>query len=180
MSLCKAPTCEREHFAKGYCYSHYHRLWKSGRANEHIPIQSMDTAERFQQWITFDKESGCWLWQGTLDRDGYARFQYGRGHRWAYQHFVGSIPQGLELDHLCRVRHCVNPEHLEPVTTRTNQLRGNGVSGINARKTHCKRGHPFNEVNTYIRPDGHRDCRTCRRTALKQSEDRRRRLVASN
>lgn len=161
MRVCDSSVCDRKHFAKGFCYSHYHRLWKSRRANAHIPIQETDTVKRFWQWV-YQTQDGCWIWQGTLDPDGYPRFNYGRGHRWSYEHFIDSIPKGLEIDHLCRNRACVNPEHLEAVTTKENQLRGDSVSGINARKVRCKRGHPFDEVNTYLTPDGRRQCRTCR------------------
>ena len=68
-------------------------------------------------------------------------------HRIGYEQLVGPIPKGLELDHLCRVRHCVNPDHLEPVTHKENTLRGSCPAAVNARKTHCKRGHPLTDDN---------------------------------
>lgn len=114
-----------------------------------------------------DKDSGdCWLWTGRLNWAGYASFWFDgrtvKAHRWSYQHHVGPIPDGMQLDHLCRVRHCVNPEHLEPVTNRENSLRGIGPTAINAAKTHCKRGHEFTPENTYRDAKG-RMCRACKK-----------------
>ena len=99
-------------------------------------------------------ESGCWDWQAGRDRHGYGTFYVAgarsiiRAHRFAYEYWIGQIPQHLELDHLCRNRICVNPDHLEPVTQRENALRGVGWAGQNARKTHCPQGHPYDEENT--------------------------------
>jgi integrase len=117
-------------------------------------------------------EAGCWIWQRTIDKAGYGRIHYqpwGRPmevmtHRAAYREFVGPIPRGLQLDHLCRVRPCCNPEHLEPVTPLENLERAVGVpSMLNRAKTHCPRGHEYDAVNTYIGPSsGKRYCRTCR------------------
>lgn len=81
-------------------------------------------------------------------------------HRYSYERAEGPVPAGLELDHLCRVRSCVNPEHLEPVTHRENMRRGSGWSGRHAQKAMCKSGHPFDEANTYWRRGG-RACRAC-------------------
>ena len=82
--------------------------------------------------------------------------------RVAYEMVVGPIPDGLQIDHLCRVRNCVNPDHLEPVTPRENTMRGYSIQAQNARKTHCIHGHPF-EGNTYARPDGNRECAVCKK-----------------
>ena len=114
----------------------------------------------------------CWLWIAGLQTDGYGIFRIKKpkwrwavAHRWSYENFRGAIPFGLTLDHLCRVRLCVNPQHLEPVTNRENILRGIGVTAKNARKTHCKRGHSFDEENIYHRPGKNgRACRMCRKT----------------
>ena len=110
---------------------------------------------------------GCWLWTGHLNNKGYGKFSEDwrikvYAHRWAYQRFVGPIPDGLQIDHLCRNRACVNPAHLEAVTPRVNQRRS---PLCRAHKTHCVNGHPFDEVNTYVRSDGSRQCRTCRRAS---------------
>jgi hypothetical protein len=126
-------------------------------------------AERF--WAKVDKTDSCWIWTAGTDRKGYGVFNapgaYSTraAHRIAYMLTVGEIAAGMDLDHLCRVPACVNPEHLEPVTRRENVLRGVGVSAQRARQTHCKRGHEFTPENTRVsktRP-GSRSCRTCRR-----------------
>lgn len=111
---------------------------------------------------------GCWEWTGdTKSQHGYGLvFWKGhntRVHRVVYELLIGSIPDGLTIDHLCRVRHCVNPTHLEPVTGRENTLRGFGHTAVNARKTHCIHGHPFTPENTHhysSRPKA-RICRAC-------------------
>jgi hypothetical protein len=112
-----------------------------------------------------DRSGECWLWTAALDRHGYAEIKVGKrhhlAHRVAYELFVGAIPDDLVIDHKCRVRHCLNPEHLEPVTNRENILRGVGPAAKNAAKTHCPQGHPYDEANTIIRPHGSRRCRAC-------------------
>lgn len=127
--------------------------------------------ERF--WDKVKKTETCWLWTAALSLDGYGRFQLDGGprlaHRVAYQLQVGPIPEGLQLDHLCRVRNCVNPAHLEPVSHQENCARG-----INAQteKTSCPRGHKYVTENTYIDPRGWRGCRECRRRSRREFEAR--------
>lgn len=110
---------------------------------------------------------GCWLWTASAHSWGHGQFQTGTtmalAHRWFYSQVVGPVPADLDLDHLCRNPRCVNPDHLEPVTRRVNTLRGNGPTAVNARKTHCHRGHEFASDNLYIRPNGKRECRACAR-----------------
>lgn len=134
--------------------------------------------ERILSSIRVD-ENGCWRWQKYVKRNGYGQMgvpgqssQY--AHRVAYATFVGPIPEGLQIDHLCRVRDCCNPAHLEPVRGRTNVLRGVGFAAQHARVDKCPAGHLYDDENTYVRPirDG-RDCRTCRREAARQSQARR-------
>jgi len=120
---------------------------------------------------TPEPNSGCWLWTGHVDRAGYGQARQGArtrpAHIVVWEVEVGRpVCDGMELDHLCRVRCCVNPRHLEQVTHQENMRRGGGFAGINARKTHCVRGHPFDAENTETRlnRNGHqrRDCRACR------------------
>lgn len=121
--------------------------------------------ERFRKFYSIDSETGCWLWNGHKCRLGYGFFTDQRAvkaHRFAYQHFRGPIPEGLVLDHLCKIRHCVNPTRLEAVPQKTNVLRGVGPSAINARKTHCIRGHPLSGDNLYLMRSGKRNCKACR------------------
>jgi hypothetical protein len=111
-------------------------------------------------------DTGCWFWAGAKTHNGYGVFNDGgwvRAHRWAYEHFIAPIPSELTIDHLCRIPSCVNPTHLEPVTVRENTLRSPvAPTAVNARKTHCKRGHPFDQMNTLVRLTG-RGCKTCLR-----------------
>lgn len=112
-------------------------------------------------------EGNCWMWTGCA-RGGmnaesrYGGYREGYAHRFAYETLVGPIPEDLEIDHLCRVRFCVRPDHMEPVTHAENGRRGESVFGANARKTHCDSGHEFTADNTIIDPRG-RKCRECKR-----------------
>ncbi len=111
-----------------------------------------------------DPETECWEWAGTRFRGygmiGVRGLENRRAHRVSYETFVGPIPDGLTIDHLCRNRGCVNPAHLEPVTNKVNVLRGVGPTAVNARKTHCCRGHEFTPENTLL-SSGRRYCRAC-------------------
>jgi hypothetical protein len=108
----------------------------------------------------------CWTWTACMNRAGYGLFSDGRvylAHRWSFEEFVGPIPNGLVIDHLCRTRACVNPAHMQTVTPRTNILRGVGAGALNAAKTHCPKGHPYDEVNTLYQGIDGRRCATCQR-----------------
>lgn len=114
-------------------------------------------------------DSGCWEWTGRLDTFGYGQVDWPNSkkaqsaHRAIYKHLIGEIPEGMELDHLCRNRRCANPAHLEPVTHRENCRRG--LKGI--LRTHCKLGHELTPENTYVQPKtGQRHCRKCKRATL--------------
>lgn len=120
--------------------------------------------------IRISTESGCWRWTGRTSPlygkllvrvEGITVQRY--AHRVVYEMFRGPIPDGLTIDHLCRNPPCVNPWHLEPVTQGVNTLRGNAVSAVNLRKTHCLRGHPLFGDNVYWRRDrpGTRQCKAC-------------------
>jgi hypothetical protein len=126
------------------------------------------------EWIkskVVTSETGCWLWTGCKSPEGYANYYNVKVHRLTFTAANGPIPTGLHIDHLCRVRHCVNPAHLEAVTCRENLRRGEGFQGVNVRKTHCTRGHALAGSNLRIRvgvaPNGatyeSRICRACSR-----------------
>lgn len=119
----------------------------------------------------------CWIWTGYCSKKGYGAMPVdgrARGtHRLAYELLVGPIPDGLQIDHLCRVPACCNPAHLEAVTSRENTVRGVSHNGL---KTHCKHGHPFDAANTYVTRRGKRWCRACgkerkasKRTQIKET-----------
>lgn len=127
------------------------------------PARSMEWIVRHR--VAFEPMTGCWLWTGRLSPDGYARL-YVRGkdryvHRLLYEEIHGPMLLGRQTDHLCRTRCCVNPDHVEPVTQKENILRGTSPPAVQARQTHCKRGHPFTPENTY-QGRRHRNCRICR------------------
>ena len=137
------------------------------------PGQVRPIADRLLDLVE-ESETGCWLYTGRVLRHGYGQIEVRQGvgrssrkrvsaHRLSYETFVGPIPEGLTLDHLCRVRHCINPAHLEPVTRRENTLRGVGPSALNAVKTSCHRGHAFTPENTRWCADGSRRCYECQR-----------------
>jgi hypothetical protein len=113
------------------------------------------------------KGDGCWEWIAGKNIGGYGQFWNGErivmAHRFAYEAWVGPIPEGLVIDHLCRNRSCVNPRHMEPVEHRTNTLRGIGPTAINARIDACPHGHPYTPANTIILSDKKRRCRMCKR-----------------
>lgn len=109
---------------------------------------------------------GCWQWIGRISSDGYGTIDTHRKRAYAHRYglkFLLAVPDGMCADHLCRNRSCVNPAHLEIVTNRENVLRGVGTSAVNARKTHCYKGHEFTEENTHRPRPNARSCRACQR-----------------
>lgn len=109
-------------------------------------------------------------------KQGYGKLKWEgkviHAHRVSYELFIGKIPNGLQIDHLCRNTSCVNPFHLEAVTAKENILRGDSLSAKNARKTSCKNGHKFSKENTIIRKEGGRACRTCDKLKWKKRTHR--------
>lgn len=165
-AICSIEGCDTSPtVGRGWCRRHYQRWWKNGDPEfvatnvRHGPLPT-PAIDRFQERYVED-ERGCWIWQKRLDKDGYGaividRMRF-RAHRFAYEWFVGPVPVGLVLDHLCRVTSCVNPHHLEPVTSGENTRRG---VNHHASRTHCPQGHPYEGANLII--DGtSRKCRTC-------------------
>lgn len=130
------------------------------------------TRARFEAKI-LPRESGCWEWSaGHFKATGYALFcmkcpdgkwRPTTAHRISHELYIGPIPEGLVIDHLCRNHGCVNPAHLEAVTTRVNLARGMAPSAIAVRENCCARGHEYTPENTHVRPNGKRECRECTR-----------------
>lgn len=130
-----------------------------------------DVNLRTRRLIVVDAATDCWLWTGS-QRNGYGRSTRRSGkHRELYERSRGPVPPGMELDHLCRVRRCVNPQHLEPVLRLENIRRS---PNHNTNKAHCAAGHPYDAANTYYRPDRKgRDCRCCNLAAVQRYQARR-------
>lgn len=129
--------------------------------------------ERFFEKVEVQR-NGCWLWSAGTAGEGYGYFYAGRSragehgrvyaHRWAYEHLVGPIPDGLVVDHFCFTRRCVNPDHLSLVPQLVNVRHGRG----NGKQTHCPHGHPYSGANLYVPPKGGRVCRMCRSESLRK------------
>lgn len=171
------------------------RVRRRTAANARTSMRGMSAAAKLG--LLVDRSGGpdaCWPWLGNTDRHGYGRLPFGskRGlaHRVAYELAIGAIPDGQQLDHTCHTndkaclggstcphRRCVNPAHLEPVTSVENTRRGgalgNGLAAVNRRKTECKHGHPFDAANTRYRPGG-RTCRACARRSANAHLERKR------
>lgn len=136
----------------------------------------METHDRFLTKL--EKKDGHWMWLGKLCR-GYGTFwangKTNRVHRYSYEFYKEPIPKGMVIDHLCRIRNCVNPQHLEVVTNKENVLRGTGPSAKHARKTHCVNGHPLSGSNLGVSKNG----RYCRldNTEAKRRERKRNRIL---
>lgn len=152
----------------GMCTAHYQRHVKLYRPERATKVTGTNE-ERFYFYLHKGAEGGCWIWGGALNDGGYGVFRLSgsdgamtRVHRFAYELLVGPIPEGLELDHTCRIHPCANPAHLEPTTQKVNTLRGVSPMAENARKKKCPQGHLYDEANTYVGADGHRQCLTCR------------------
>lgn len=133
--------------------------------------------EKLEARIERDPNSGCWLWSGNIKKSGYgyvwlSATKRACAHRYVYELHRGPVPDGLQLDHLCRTRCCVNPNHLEPVTARENARRGETGNHLRSR-THCPQGHPYDDVNTRYTMVGSRMCRECVRIQGRQRVQRR-------
>jgi hypothetical protein len=129
----------------------------------------VNISEVIDKWTMPIPHSGCWLWMRAISTHGYAKGSLNGKvrdlHRPVYEALVGRIPTGLHIDHLCRVRHCLNPAHMEPVFQRINTLRGIAPPAEHSKQTECVHGHVFDFENTYVYWDNegfHRSCRACR------------------
>lgn len=160
---CSVGGCSTPPESRGWCHGHFEQ-WRRTGVVPTVPILRTPE-ERFNAKV--DRTGSCWLWTGATAGGGrYGSFQYEgrvqRAHVVAWLLAGRTVPDGLVLDHLCRTTLCVNPDHLEPVSQRENVLRGTAPTSANARKTHCRRGHPLSGDNLYVEANGGRRCRACR------------------
>ncbi|MFG2677063.1 HNH endonuclease signature motif containing protein [Streptomyces sp. NPDC048445] len=181
--LCAVEGCPNPRAAAshGLCQKHLYRKRRYGDPLVVQQIQNGDLKARLTRLIDRRAPEECWPWTGAVSKRGYAytkgtesRDSHALAHRLVYETFVGPIPDGLTIDHLCHRaeeckggfgcphRRCCNPSHLAPEDSVANTMRGNSPSAINARKTHCQNGHAFNAVNTSVSRTGKRTCRPCR------------------
>jgi len=158
--------------------SENYNLWKERLSLANTgKIRSLETKQKISDskkrdaiprfWEKVEKTTTCWNWIAFKDKDGYGKFkptitECVRAHRFSYELIKGEIPEGLQLDHICKNKACVNPAHLEIVTCDENIKRAdNQLTTINSKKTHCPLGHPLSDHNLYINCRGRRECRTC-------------------
>lgn len=184
---CSFGDCEKPLFnlKRQLCAMHYARLLRNGSPESVRKVYSRGTTEeRFHRY--FKVEGDCWIWIGGLGNDGYAGIKDGDkrvgAHRWAYEFYIGPIPEGMYLDHFkCGRTDCVNPNHVRPVTPRENVLRSDtSPTALNLAKQFCKRGHPLDEENTYTRPNGNRQCRACNNARMRASNAQKRVMSLSD
>lgn len=195
---CTIDGCESTHrIRRGWCNAHYLRWLRHGDPLEGNPsprpVREFDHASaaadgepvnRYGQTLRgillshVVYEGECWVMNVSLTSNGYAQVMFNKksalAHRASYEIHIGPIPDGAVIDHLCRNRACVNPSHLEPVTTFENNARGEGVTRLNLAKMRCPRGHPYDAENTYE----HKGKRYCRECVRSRSRDRQRRIRA--
>lgn len=171
--LCLVGGCDKPTVGQGLCRKHYQRNWKHGDPSINLrPEMEQTLEERF--WAKVNKDGPipgycphlgpCWLWEASCSLDGYGQIGvYGslvRAHRFSYELMCEPIPDGLEIDHLCRVRACVNPAHLQPVTSQVNAHRG-ADARIIERGGKCAKGHDMTRDNIYWKANRRPMCRTC-------------------
>lgn len=139
-------------------------------------VAEREVIRLIERFVCEEPNTGCWLWFGCTNDKGYARIykpKYGesRAHRLFFKVLKSPIPKGLVIDHLCRTRACVNPDHLEAVTSRVNTLRGNTLAAQQAARETCPNGHPYDVVE---RTTGKRRCRQCRNDQAKRCRNGKR------
>lgn len=171
MKTCTIEGCTSPAPCKGMCQKHYKRMRRYGSTDDRR-LTPIDRLMARVVETAGPMATPCWITTYTPNRAGYVPLRTEGGkrklcHTVTYEHFVGPIPDGLELDHLCRVRGCCNPAHLEAVTRRVNFLRSHHNSAITYRTDLCRNGHFM--ADAYVKSDNRRECRICR--------DQRRRRV---
>lgn len=175
-SFCKFGGCDRLCYGhKDLCKAHYQQIWRGNKLQLLRTSPSTPLSERIVEWkkLAGTNEKGCWIWHQFIDEvskgcNGYGQVSFGnrrnhKVHKLVWEHFNGPVPEGKELDHLCRVRACWNPRHLEAVTHKVNMERGD-----RATRTHCPVGHPYDSTNTYTDSRNQRRCRTCNREDMRR------------
>lgn len=159
-TICKIEKCSKPHDARGYCNTHYAYMLRNNKLPPKISLE-----EKF--WERVVKTNTCWNWIGYITSTGYGLIKYEKNtihaHRLSLSIHNIELKKDLVIDHLCRNRKCVNPNHLEQVSLRENTLRGYGAPAVNKRKKECLNGHSFDEKNTFHTKIGTRQCRTCRK-----------------
>ena len=167
--------------------------WQQGKYADRFKLSNYELFMSHVERLG-DKSYHCWKWTGKISKQTKygihttcenSKLKYHLAHRFSYELFkchnvhcfnlyitLEKIPEGLTIDHLCRNRWCVNPEHLEVVTLKENILRGDSPSARNARKTHCLNGHLLSGENLYMTPEGRRQCKTCRVVRHKKYQDK--------
>lgn len=175
-AFCAVKECNNPAIAHGLCNGHAKRQRQYGdplKGRRSNP-RSATPEERFWAFVDVQSSTECWPWNGGTNRKGYGNFGLNRqgrksiaAHRYAYELAHGLIPNGKQVHHVCENKACQNPAHLTLLEPGEHSLIGNGFSGRNARKTHCKRGHPLTPENCYDYA-GKRECKLCaRERALK-------------
>lgn len=174
-TICESLGCDTVAKVRGLCNRCYERLRSAGRFRG-VSVDKPTPEERF--FVKVNAHGVCWEWTAFRNPEGYGMFGGGGdggrthlAHRWSYAYLVGEIPEGLTLDHLCRNRACVNPDHLEPVTHAENCRRG----GL---RKYCKRGHVFAD-DFYVDGNGKRHCRPCAKARDRERYQQKKQKKAS-
>ncbi len=183
---CAVDGCDGTYLTRGWCRPHYMRWYRHGDPLGWTRPVAQDPKVRFQKFVSIGQAplhrpalGACHLWTGVLNGDGYGFFRPRKNergwqaHRWAFTQAGGVIPTDYVLDHLCRVRACVNPLHLEPVTNAENLRRGLGWGLRNGMRSKCRNGHEYTPENSRFTPEGWIRCRTCQRQHDKAAQERR-------
>jgi len=184
IDICTVEGCVKKHRSKGYCQTHFMRLYHHGDAN-YKPKKIRGTViQRLKHMTQLNEGTGCIEWQGSVDKRGYGRIANDVGwldmaHRLSYKLYVGEIPEGLVINHKCYNSRCVNPEHLEAVTHRENIIdkgRSNAAY-LNSKKTHCIRGHDL--TVSYIIKTKYGFARNCKQCHKERTTRYLRRIYAN-